>query len=258
MIPVVPAPWPRPRYVPAGPANFGYVVLLPEPIELAKKDHPLFEGIDLALKTRSDDPDWFQGWTDPRSPFGSQLLRTPGIDIVGAQAAQAAMIVSGSVSDPKDLGHLQRAFLVMKLLTGAGAVAACDVEALVWWTREQLEELPDDWEFDVADHLRVVFEAQEREPGAGHLCHTLGMAKFGRPDLAIGGLARENAADAGEMLENLATALAEGDNFETDDIVEPDGFPPLRCEELEDDSGSPEAIFGNRSLWLIPEEAAAE
>lgn len=258
MIPDVPAPWPRPRYVSAGPATFAYVVLLPEPIELSRPDHPLFESIVLETKTRSDDPDWFKGWTDPKTSFGSQLLRTPGIDIVGAQGAQAAMIVRGVVEDPKSLGHLQRSFLLLKLLTGAGAVAACDVEALVWWTREQLEDLPDDWEFDVADHIRIVFESQETEPGAGHLCHTLGMAKFGRPDLAIGGIEREHASAAGEMLENLATALAEGDNFETDDIVEPDGFPPLRCEEVEDDSGTPETIFGNRSLWLIPEEGAAE
>jgi hypothetical protein len=258
VIPAVPAPWPRPRYVPAGPASFAYVVLLPEAIELTKKDHPLFEHIRLETKIRSDDPEWFQGFIDPRSDHGSQLLRTPGIDIVGAQNAQAAMIISGVVEDPRDLGHLQRAFLLMKLLTGAGAVAACDVSSFVWWTRDQLEELPDDWEFDVADHIRVVFEAAEREPGAGHLCYTLGMVKFGRPDLAIGGLDREHASDAGEMLENLATVLAEGDNFETDDIVEPDNFPPLRCQEEEDDSGRENAIFQNRSLWLIPEVEGAE
>ncbi len=257
MIPVVPAPWPRPRYVPAGAATFAYVVLLPEPIELAKKDHPLFESIRLETKIRVDEPDWFRGMTDPKTSFGGQLLRTPGIDIVGAQSCQAAMIVSGLVEDPKDLGYLQRAFLILKLLTGAGAIAACDVEALAWWTREQLEELPDDWEFDVADHIRVVAESAGDEPGAGLLFHTLGMGKFGRPDVAIGGLEREHTAAASEMLENLATALAEGDAFETDDVVEPDGFPPLRCDELEDDSESADPIFRNRSIWLTPEEEGA-
>ena len=129
------------------------------------------------------------------------------------------------------------------------------MESRLWWTKQDLEELPADWEFEVSDHVRVVFEAQERAPGTGHICHTLGLAKFGRPDLAIAGLEREHAEAAGEMLENLATALAQGDAFETGDVVEPEGFPPLRCEELADDSETDDPTFGNRSLWLIPEES---
>ncbi len=254
MIPDVPAPWPRPRYVPAGPARFAYVALLPEGLELSKKDHPLFAGLELSTKWKSEEPAWFDGWVNPKSPFGSMLLRTPGVDIPALGRCQAAMVVSGVVEDPKDLGYLQRSFGVLQLLCKAGAVVACDVESMLWWTKETLEELGPDWEFDVADHMRVVFEATEREPGAGHLCHTLGLAKFGRPDLAIGGLAREHAEAAGEMLENLATALAEGDSFEAGDVVEPEGFPPLRCEEVPDDLGQEDATFGNRSIWLVPEE----
>ncbi|WP_373045787.1 hypothetical protein [Vulgatibacter sp.] len=255
MIPNVPAPWPRPRYISAGPARIAYLVLLPDAVELAQKNHPLFADFGIESKYRGDDPSWFEGWVNPRSAFGSLLMRTPGLDMVALTQCKAAMILTGEVADPKDLGHLQRAFLVLKLLAQkAGAVAACDVESMMWWTKAALEELPDEWEFDVADHMRVVFESQEREPGAGHLCHTLGLAKFGRPDLAIGGVAPEHAEAAGDMLENLATALAEGDNFEGGDIVEPEGFPPLRCEELPDDTGSEDTTFGNRSIWLVPEE----
>jgi hypothetical protein len=226
---------------------------MPEAVEIAQRDHPLFAGMKIESKARDEEPSWFDGWTNPRSAFGSLLMRTPGVDIPALGSCREAMILSGTVDDPADLGHLQRAFLVMKLLTRAGAVAACDVESMIWWTKAQLEELPDAWEFDVADHVRVVFEAAEREPGAGHLCHTLGMAKFGRPDLAIGGMEREHAEAAGEMLESLATALAEGDAFETGDVVEPVGFPPLTCTEVADDTGTPDVIFGNRSIWLTPE-----
>jgi hypothetical protein len=253
VIPEVPAPWPRPRYRPAGAARFAYVLLLPEAVEITQRDHPLFAGMKLETRTRDEAPEWFAGWTDPKGTYGSMLLRTPGVDIPALGSCREAMILSGVVDDPRDLGYLQRAFLVMKLLTRAGAVAACDVESLVWWTRTQLEELPADWELDVSDHLRVVFEATEREPGAGHLCHTLGMAKFGRPDLAIGGMERQHAEAAGEMLEALATAMAEGDAFEDGDVVEPAGFPALACTEVDDDAGSPDAIFGNRSIWLTPE-----
>lgn len=254
MIPNVPAPWPRPRYVPAGAARVAYVILLPEAVELAQKNHPLFEGFSLEARYRLDDPAWFDGWVAPKGAFGSLLMRTPGIDIAALGSCKAAMVLSAEIADPKDLGYLQRAFLIARLLVQrAGAVAVCDVESMVWWTKDQLADIPDDWEFDVADHMRVVFEAKEREPGAGHLCHTLGLAKFGRPDLAIGGLEREHAEAAGGMLEDLATALAEGDNFETGDVVEPEGFPALRCEELPDDSGSPDTTFGNRSIWLVPE-----
>jgi hypothetical protein len=231
------------------------VVLLPDAVELAQKDNPLFRDFKIESRYRGDDPAWYEGWVDPRSSFGSQLMRTQGLDMVALTQCKAAMILTATIEEPSDLGYLQRAFLVLKLLAErANAVAACDVESLVWWTKADLEALPDGWDFDVADHSRVVFEAKEREPGAGHLCFSLGMAKFGRPDLAIGGLAREHAEAAGEMIENLATALAEGDNFETGDIVEPEGFPPLRCEEMADDSDAPDVTFGNRSIWLVPEE----
>lgn len=256
MIPTPPAPWPRPRYVPAGSARIAYVALLPEAVELAQKDHPLLQGFSIESRYRGDDPGWFEGLVGPRSALGSLLLRTPGLDMVALSQCKAAMILTGVFEDPSDLGYLQRAFLLLQLLAkSAGLVAACDVEAKLWWTRQDLEELPEDWEFDVSDHVRVVFEAEEREPGAGHICHTLGLAKFGRPDLAIGGLEREHAEAAGEMLVNLATALAQGDVFETGDVVEPEGFPPLRCEELEDDSDSEDPIFGNRAIWLVPEES---
>lgn len=255
MIPNVPTAWPRPRYVPAGPARVAYVVLLPDAVELARKDHPLFAGFQIEARYRGDDPAWFDGWVSPRSSFGAALMRTPGLDMVALTACKAVMILSAEIEDPKDLGYMQRAFLILKLLAEkAGAVAACDVESILWWTGKDLAELPEGWEFDMADHVRVVFESQEREPGTGHLCHTLGMAKFGRPDLAIGGLAPEHAEPAGDMLESLATALAEGDNFETGDVVEPEGFPPLRCEEVPDDSGTEDTTFGNRSIWLVPEE----
>jgi len=255
VIPNVPAPWPRPRYVSAGPARLAFVVLMPDAVELAQKDHPLFRDFHVEARYRGDDPSWFEGWVNPRTPYGSQLMRTPGLDMVALTRCKAAMVLSATIEEPRDLGYLQRAFLVLQLLAQrADAVAACDVEAMTWWTRAALEELPADWSFDIADHVRVVFESQEREPGAGHICHTLGMAKFGRPDLAIGGLSLEHADAAGDMIENLATALAEGDNLETGDVVEPDGFPPLRCEEVPDDSGSEDPIFGNRAIWLVPEE----
>jgi len=232
-----------------------YVVLMPEAVELAQKSHPFFAGFTFEARYRGDDPEWFDGWVNPRRAYGAALMRTPGLDMIGLNACKAAMIVSGEFPEPKDLGYLQRAFLLLQLLAkNAGAVAACDVEALTWWTKTALEELPAEWDFDVADHIRIVFESQERAPGAGHLCHTLGMAKFGRPDLAIEGLEREHAEAAGDMLESLAIALAEGDAFEGGDVVGPAGFPPLRCEEVADDSGSDDAIFGNRSIWLVPEE----
>lgn len=250
----LPTPWQRPRYTPAGAARLAYVALLPEAGEMNQKDHPILEGFTTTVRYQGEDPEWFDGWVNPKQAFGSLLLRTPGIDIAALTRCKAALVLSGEFPEPSDLGYLQRAFQILKLLAGAGAVAVCDVDAMVWWSQESLIELDDDWEFDISDHIRIVFESQEREPGNGHLCHTLGMAKFGRPDLAIGGLSLEHAQAAGEMLRNVATALAEGDSFETGDVIEPAGFPPLRCEEVGDDSGSAESIFGNRSIWMVPEE----
>lgn len=255
MIPAIPSPWPRPRYAPDGAARLTYIALLPEAVELAKKDHALFEGFGFETRYRGDDTGWFDGWTDPKGLFGSLLLRTPGIDIAGLSGCKVATIVTGTFEDPADLGYLQRAFVILRLLVQAGAVAVLDVDPMIWWPRADLEALDEGWDFDVADHIRIVFEPGEREPGAGHICHTLGMAKFGRPDLAIGGLQREHAEIAGEMLENLATAVAEGEVFQSGDVVEPEGFPPLQVQEVEDDSTSPDPFFGNRSLWLLPEEA---
>lgn len=251
----IPTPWPRPNYSPNGPARLSYLVLLPEPIQLAREGHPLFDGFSFELRYRGDDLAWFDGWTDPKGLYGSLLLRTPGVDIAALASCKVAAILRGTFEDPKDLGYLQRAFVILRTLAKNGAVAALDLEAILWWPRSDLEELEDDFDFELGDHVRVVFEAREREPGVGHLCHTLGMAKFGQPDLALGGLAAEHAEAASEMLGNLAQALAEGEVFGPGDVIEPDGFPPLVCEPVEDDSGSEEAIFSNRSLWLVPEEA---
>lgn len=251
----IPTPWPRPHYTPGGPARLSFLVLLPEPVQLAQAGHPLFEGFSFELRYRGDDIAWFDGWTDPKGLYGSLLLRTPGVDIAALSACKVAAVLTGVFENPRDLGHLQRAFVILRNLAKGGAVAALDLQALLWWPRADLEELDADWDFELSDHLRIVFEPQEREPGAGHLCHTLGMAKFGQPDLALGGLAREHAEAASEMLENLARAMAEGEVFSPGDVIEPEGFPPLACELVEDDSGSEDEIFGNRSLWLVPEEA---
>lgn len=251
----IPTPWPRPSYSPNGPARLSFLVLLPEPIQLARAGHPLFEGFSFELRYSGDDVAWFDGWTDPKGLYGSLLLRTPGVDIAALSTCKVAAIIRGSFENPKDLGYLQRAFLILRTLAKNGAVAALDLDAILWWPRADLEALDDDFTFELSDHLRVVFEPSEREPGAGHLCHTLGMAKFGQPDLAIGGLASEHAEAASEMLGNLAQAMVEGEVFEAGDVIEPEGFPPLVCELVEDDTGSEGAIFSNRSLWLVPEEA---
>lgn len=255
MIPALPHPWPRPNYAPDGPARLSYLVLLPDAVELAQKAHPLFEGFSFQTRYRGDDVAWFDGWLDPKGAYGSLLLRTPGIDIAGLSTCKAALLLEGTFDEPKDLGHIQRAFVILRLLAKAGAVAVLDVGSMLWWPKADLEELEDDWEFEISDHIRIVFEPFEREEGQGHLCHTLGMAKFGRPDLAIGGLEREHAEAAGEMLENLAIAEAQGEVFHPGDVVEPDGFPPLQIEVVEDDNGADSMLFGNRSIWLVPEEA---
>lgn len=251
----VPTPWPRPRYAPNGPARLSFVILMPEAVALARDGHPLFEGFTFELRYRGDDEKWFDGWIDPKGLYGSLLLRTPGVDIAALSTCKVAAILRGSFDDPKDLGHLQRAFVILRTLAKAGAVAALDLEGILWWPRTDLEEIGDDWEFELSDHIRIVFEPQEREPGAGHVCHTLGMAKFAQPDLAIAGLPAEHAEAASEMLGNLAEAMAQGEVFSDGDVIEPEGFPPLQCELFEDDSESEEAMFGNRSLWLVPEEA---
>lgn len=251
----IPTPWPRPRYAPNGPARLGFLVLLPEPIQLARTNHPLFEGFSYELRFRGDDIAWFDGWTDPKGLPGSLLLRTPGVDIAAISACPVAALLTGVFENPRDLGHIQRAFVILRNLAKEGAAAALDLQALLWWPRKDLEAIEDDWGFEIGDHLRIVFEPHERQPGAGHLCHTLGMAKFGQPDLALGGLAPEHADAASEMLENLATAMAEGEVFSAGDVIEPGGFPPLACELVDDDSGTEDEIFGNRSLWLVPEEA---
>lgn len=254
MISNVPAPWPRPRYQAAGPARLAWVVLLPDAGELPA-DHPLVSGFQMQTRYYGDDPAWFDGWMSPRSSFGAALMRTPGLDMVALSGCKAAMTIAVEVEDPSDLGYLQRALLLVRLLAEkAGAVAACDLEAVRWWTRTDLAELPPDLDFEISDHIRVVFEPVEREPGQGHICHTRGMAKFGRPDLALPGMSPEHVEAAVDLLEKMANELADGENFETGDVVEFEGFPPLRCEEVADDSDSDDLTFANRSLWLIPEE----
>ena len=116
VIPTPPAPWTRPRYVPAGPARIVYVALVPDAVEFAQKDPPLLRGFSIESRYQGDAPEWFEGLVGPRGMLGSQLLRTPGLDMVALAQCKAAMILTAVIEDPADLGYLQRAFLYLQLL----------------------------------------------------------------------------------------------------------------------------------------------
>lgn len=195
-----------------------------------------------------DAPAWVAGWS--QGPLGAFLDETPDVDAAAVRACRVAMAAWANMPDPLTLAALQGGMALCKAFVRAGAVAVLDVVALRWWSAEALLALPPDRPFDIREHITLTFETEARHPEVGHLCHSRGMAKFARPDLALHLAGPQHAAVAGQLLNTLATALALGLAPTDGDTTRAAGVV-VRLEARPDDSGQPSPLFYNGSFELV-------
>jgi hypothetical protein len=218
--------WERPDYVTGGgPGEIALVALspvkLPDPLPVSRKHHGMPdegdgpEAIALVARDRAEDPAWFV--EQVVRPFADLIASDLGANVAAAAlAAQHAYVIEGQLPDPDDLGHVQAAWALAKCLCEEGAALVVDVYAARAHLGAEVAALRADRGFDVMHEVTLFFD----ETSEGTLAAwSLGLRKFGRPDLVLLGLTPETATEAALVLRDVAATLAAGERIEPGDTV---------------------------------------
>jgi len=222
--------WPRTGYtLGGGEAQVALIALstakLPDPLPVSRKRHgmPTSEGasaVAIVVKDRAEDPAWFAD--NVVAPFLELITADLGEDATArALAAQHAYIIEVGVADPDDLGHVQAAWALAKCVCEEGAAIVIDVYAARAHFGGDIAGLAPDRKFDIMHEVTFFFE----ETGPQRMAAwSLGLRKFGRPDLVLLDIPAPLATDAAVLLRDVSAALADGERIEPGDMLEgPDG-----------------------------------
>jgi hypothetical protein len=225
------APWRRDSYVfGGGPADVALIALspvkLPDPLPVSRGRHGMpddgdgAEAVALIARDRADDPAWFADQVI--APFADLIAGDLGPEAAAAALAAAhAYVIEAQVDDPDDLGHLQAAWALAKCVCEEGAAVVIDVHAARAHLGSDVAALAPDRGLDIMHEITLFFDEQ---PDGLLAAWSLGLRKFGRPDLVLLGVQPEAATEAALVLRDVAAALAEGDRIEPgDQVAAPDG-----------------------------------
>jgi len=219
-------PWPRPNYTTGGGvAEIALIALssakLPDPLPVSRKKHGMPDdgdgpaSIAMVARDRAEDPSWFA--EQVLGPFTELIATDLGPSAAAtALAAEHAYVIEAQVDDPDDLGHVQAAWALAKCVCEEGAAVVIDVYAARAHLGSEIAQLLPDRAFDVMHEVTLFFE----ELGDGTLAAwSLGLRKFGRPDLVLVEVTPETATEAALLLRDLAATLASGERIEPGDVV---------------------------------------
>jgi hypothetical protein len=175
-----------------------------------------------------DDPAWF---TDQVvAPFADLIASDLGPSAAAtALAADHAYVIEAQIDDPDDLGHVQAAWALAKCVCEEGAAIVIDVYAARAHFGAEVAQLPPERSFDVMHEVTLFFE----ETGDTMAAWSLGLRKFGRPDVVLLGVAPEAATEAALLLRDVAQTLASGERIEPGDTVEAPGGRTLVAERFD-------------------------
>jgi hypothetical protein len=234
------APWPRESYVAGGgPGEVALIALssarLPDPLPVSRGRHGMPDegdgpdAVALVARDRADDPAWFAAEVVGR--FADLIAADLGPEAAAAAlAAEHAYVIEAQLDDPDDLGHLQAAWALAKCVCEEGAAVVIDVYAARAHLGGDVAALRPDRRFDVMHEVTLFFE----ELGDGTLAAwSLGLRKFGRPDLVVLGVAPDAATDAALLLRDLAHTLADGERIEPGDAIGTPAGGTLTAERFE-------------------------
>jgi hypothetical protein len=236
--------WPRPQYTVGGSAaKIALVALssrkLPDPLPVSRGKHGMPDrgdgasAIAIVARDRADDARWFADQVV--APFADLIASDLGPDAAAAAlAAEHAYVIEGQVDDPDDLGHVQAAWALAKCVCEEGAACVIDVYAARAHLGADVAALAPDRAFDLMHEVTLFFD----ELGDGTLAAwSLGLCKFGRPDLVVLGIVPDAATEAAIVLRDVAAALAAGERIEPGDELDAadgrtlavDAFDPARA-----------------------------
>lgn len=220
-------PWIREGYViGGGDAQVALIALsqakLPDPLPVSRRGHGMPDhgdgatAIAIVAKDRAEDPTWFA--EQVLAPFTDLIASDLGAEAAAtALAAEHAYIIEAEIRDPDDLGHVQAAWALAKCVCEEGAAVVVDVYAARAHLGSTIAALEPERAFDVMHEVTFFFE----ETGPQLLAAwSLGLRKFGRPDLVLLDIEAPAATEAAVLLRDLSAALADGERIEPGDIVE--------------------------------------
>ena len=227
------AVWPREHYTSGGgAAEVALIALsatkLPDPLPVSRSRHGMpdalaadaLDAIAVVARDRAEDPAWFT--EQVVAPFADLIASDLGASVAAAAlAAEHAYVIEAALADPDDLGHIQAAWALAKCVCEEGAALVIDVYAARAHLGAEVAALAPDRAFDVMHEVTLFFD----EVGDGTLAAwSLGLRKFGRPDIVLLGVAPDAATDAALLLRDVAATLASGDRIEPGDrVVGPTG-----------------------------------
>ncbi len=234
--------WTRPRYViGGGPGEIALIALatkkLPDPLPISRRQHGMpdeGEGpnvIALVARDRAEDPSWFV-----------EKVVSPFADLI---ASDLGVVIEGGIADPDDLGHVQAAWAIAKCVCEEGATVIVDVYAARAHLGSEVSGLAADRAFDVMHEVTLFFDEQ---PDGKLAAWSLGLRKFGRPDIVLLDIEAEVATEAAVLLRDIAGTLAQGERIEPGDRIEaPDGRP-LAAVRFEAEMSTVVAVDGDAIL----------
>ena len=223
--------WPRENFVSGGGrAQVALIALsstkLPDPLPISRTQHGMPDtgdgpgSVGLALRDRADAPDAFV--QEVLAPFTDLIAQDLGPSAAAtALAASHAYVIEAELDDPDDLGHLQAAWALAKCICEEGAAVVIDVYAARAHLGVEVAAMRPDRTFDVMHEVTLFFE---EEPAGTLAAWSLGLRKFGRPDLVVVGVPPDEATNAAILLRDIAQTLATGERIEPgDNVGTPDG-----------------------------------
>ncbi len=247
--------WTRENYVVGGgPGEIALIALsttrLPDPLPVSRKRHGMPDdgdgpqSIALVARDRADDPAWFT--EQVVAPFADLIASDLGPQhAAAALAAEHAYVIEAQLDDPDDNGHVQAAWALAKCVCEEGATIVIDVYAARAHLGSEVAGLAPERAFDVMHEVTLFFD----EVGDGTLAAwSLGLRKFGRPDLVLVGLAPDGATDAALLLRDLAQTLASGERIEPGDVVAAPSGTTFTAERFDPASTPVVAVEGDAIL----------
>jgi hypothetical protein len=194
---------------------------LPDPLPVSRTRHGMPDegdgamSVALVARDRADDPTWFADQV--LAPFTELVAADLGPSAAAtALAAEHAYVIEAELPDPDDLGHLQAAWALAKCVCEEGAAVVIDVYAARAHLGSEVAALAPDRAFDVMHEVTLFFD---EEPDGTLAAWSLGLRKFGRPDLVLLGVVPDAATEAVLVLRDIAATLAAGERIEPGDRV---------------------------------------
>ncbi|HEU0029584.1 MAG TPA: hypothetical protein VFQ53_03050 [Kofleriaceae bacterium] len=249
------APWPRPQYTAGGgTAEVALIALssakLPDPLPVSRARHGMpsegdgAQSVALVARDRADDPAWFT--TQVIAPFADLIASDLGPSAAAlALAAEHAYVIEAQLDDPDDLGHLQAVWALAKCVCEEGAAVVIDVYAARAHLGTEVASLAPERSFDVMHEVTLFFDEQDDGTLAAW---SLGLRKFGRPDLVVLGVAPDAAPEAALLLRDLAATLAAGERIEPGDQIAAADGRTLLAERFDPATSSIVAVDGEALL----------